>query len=372
MKQHLYVESLFDGNELHNHQKLTIEQGYIQSVTPADDSGVHFLSGLLVAGFIDIQINGGGGVLLNDATDFAAIKTIGEAHNQFGTTSWFPTLMTDDLNKMQLAADAVAETLQNNSTGVEGIHFEGPHISNLKNGVHEQSFIRPLTEAEFSLYTRDDLGQVLVTLDPDLVSDSDIRLLCEQGVIVCLGHSNARYERASSALAAGARGFTHLFNAMSALNSRAPGMVGAALNHADSFYGLILDGIHVHEAAANIAYKANPNMLLVTDAMPPVGSKKTEFRFFDETICVKDNRLVNAEGRLAGSLLNMNQALINCHRFLNQPLENSLNLSSQQAAKFLNREQDLGRIASGKKANLVLLDDQLKVQGCWIEGRKIR
>ncbi len=372
MKQQICVESLFNGVEIIKYQKLTIEQGVIQSITPFDSTAEKYLPGTLAAGFIDIQVNGGGGVLFNDATDISGITTIGEAHNLFGTTSWFPTLITDHINKMHRAADAVSDALKNNTTGVAGIHFEGPHISTLKNGVHEQSHIRPLSESEFSLYTREDIGQVIVTLDADRVSDRDIHRLSEQGVIVCQGHSNASYARASSALAAGARGFTHLFNAMSQLNAREPGMVGAALNHPESFYGIILDGIHVHEAAAKIAYEANPHLLLVTDAMPPVGSNQTEFHFFGEDIRVHNNRLINAEGRLAGSLLNMNQAVMNCSQWLNLSVEKSLNLSSLQVAKFINKVTELGTITPGKKANLVLLDDQLQVQRCWIEGRKIR
>jgi len=366
----LSVEKVLVDDRILKNQTVIIEDGTIQSIEDELDSNISFLKGTLVPGFIDIQVNGGGGCLFNDSPSLESIQTIAKAHQKFGTTGWLPTLITDSIEKMKLAADAVAVAKEQSSLGVLGIHFEGPHISSVKKGVHLNKYIRQLTSEEKEIYFRKDLGKVIVTLAPEKVAQEVISELVHNGVIVCLGHSNASFEQTQKALDAGASGFTHLFNAMSQFNSREPGMVGAALASREAYYGLILDGAHVHSESSKLALKMNSNMMLVTDAMPTVGSNENQFEYFGESINLKNNALLNSEGRLAGSNLNMAVALSNCISTMNLELKSAIQFSSFNAAKFLNSDSQYGSLAKGKVANMVLLDQENKVVSCWINGNK--
>jgi len=364
------VDALFDGERFRQYQTIYLDEGRITAIdnTP---SVLPTMPGMLVPGYIDTQVNGGGGKLFNHSPDVETLKVISRAHQHFGTTGWLPTLVTDSLEKMQQAADAVALARNDPSLGILGIHFEGPHLSVEKKGVHSESFIRNLSEAEKSIFARKDLGKVVVTLAPEMVSTDEIKSLVDLGVIVSLGHSNATVEQTNQALNAGAAGFTHLFNAMSPFTSRKPGMVGAALLDNDSFAGLILDGVHVHPESAKLAVKSKTNMMLVTDAMPPVGSDEDKFEFFGETIVKRGSQLVNNEGRLAGSLLDMGSAVKNAVELLDLELSTAINLASKNPARFLGLGAIYGSLKIGYKANMVLLNERQQVTKVWINGIKL-
>lgn len=371
----LNVEAALIGSRLKKNQSIKISNGYIESISDShsysdNHSAVKPLCGTLVPGFIDIQVNGGGGFLFNHSPDCETLLQIAKAHQCFGTTGWMPTLITDSVEKMEQAANAVSEAIQNQSSGIIGIHFEGPHISTEKKGIHKASFIRQLSEQEKYIYSRNDIGKVMITIAPEAVSPSLIKQLVDMGVVVCLGHSNATFEQTQKAIEAGASGFTHLFNAMSQFNSREPGMVGAALASSSSSYGLIMDKIHVHPCAALAAYKANPNMMLVTDAMPIVGCEDKEFDYFGETIFLKDNKLIDSEGRLAGSAINMHQAFLNAMDVLSISIEKATELATTNAARFLSLD-DQEEIAVGQKANFILLDQHNNISEVWCEGKTI-
>ena len=370
MKQFtLSVESLFDGDEISYQKTITVEGGIITSIEDNPNSTTECLSGMLVPGFIDIQVNGGGGLLFNQSPSAETIQTIGRAHQKFGTTGWLPTLVTDSLEQMQKAADAVTEVRAEEGSGVLGIHFEGPHLSTIKKGVHPENFIRSLSDAEHNIFTRSDLGQVVVTLAPENVTPKYISKLVKSGVIVCLGHSNASFEQTNAALEAGATGFTHLFNAMSAFTSREPGMVGAALL-SDRYCGIILDGIHVHPSTAKLAYRSHKEMILVTDAMPPVGVEQTSFEFFGQVVTRTNDTLTDSQGRLAGSVLTMQSAVNNSTEMLGIKHTEAINLASRNPAKFLGIESQYGSIRIGHKASMLLLDDSGSVSSSWIEGKQ--
>lgn len=366
----IHVESIVISDKILSHQSLVIKDGRIEQIHPVKCQNSPILAGTLIPGFIDLQVNGGNGCLFNNTPDLETIQSIGNAHHQFGTTGWLPTLVTDSIEKMALAADAVAMARKQNIAGILGVHFEGPCLSQQKKGIHPAKFIRQLNEQEEKIFTRQDLGQVVVTLAPESVTEEQITRLSEQGVHVSLGHSHASYDQTKQFIRAGASGFTHLFNAMSQLGSREPGMVGAALE-SDCYYGLILDGLHVHPKMANMALRLNKKMMLVTDAMPPVGSDQRSFEFFGELIKAQDDQLIDSQGRIAGSLLDMGTAVRNAISMLDLTLPEVVKLSSENSAKFLGVYQDYGSLEVGKKASMLLIDKNNQPNACWIDGKQV-
>lgn len=366
--QHISVAKLFDGQIWHSNITVVVEQGVIQAVEPATGA---VQSGCLVPGFIDVQVNGGGGALFNTDTSLAALRTMVKAHAQFGSTALLPTVITDSVAVMQQAADVIAAAIASQEPGVLGVHFEGPHLSVPKKGVHPEPHIRPLSDAELAIYRRTDLGIKLVTVAPENISPAQIKQLVAANVIVCLGHSNADAVTVQAALAAGATGFTHLYNAMSALTSREPGMVGVALADPDSWCGVILDGYHVHPLAVKLALAAKPKgkLLIVTDAMSPVGTNQTEFDFFEGKVIRDGNKLTNLNGNLAGSVLDMAAAVSYAINELGLDQAEAVRMASLYPAEFLGISAQRGQIQPGAKADLVLLNDAGIVQQCWLEGQ---
>ena len=366
----IYVSHCFDGKTLLQDVRLDWQQGRIVSL----QSGVKpeqqaQLQGLLCPGFIDIQVNGGGGVLFNQLPDVTALKTISKAHLGFGTTGMLPTVITDSLEVMQRAADAVAELLPEPLHTVLGIHFEGPHLSVERRGIHPAEQIRPLSDKEMQLMCRKDIGKVMVTLAPETVPVEQIRQLVAQGVMVSLGHSAATAEQALAAIEAGACCFTHLFNAMSPLTSREPGMVGAALASPQVYCGLILDHLHVHPLSARIAAlcKGEDKLILVTDAMAHTGSELQVLPYLQTEIRRDGLKLTLPEGTLAGSALDMNTALRHFCQDLALPLTAGLKALSTNPAALAGLD-DMGQLRSGAMANMLLLDNNLNMQRCWLQG----
>lgn len=366
--QQISVARLFDGQNWQQNVTLTIEADRIHSIQSADGA---VLQGTLVPGFIDVQVNGGGGALFNTNTSLEALRTMVKAHAQFGSTALLPTVITDSVAVMQQAADVIAQAIASKEPGILGVHFEGPHLSVPKKGVHPEPHIRPLSAAELAIYRRTDLGIKLVTVAPENIGPEQIKELVEANVIVCLGHSNADAVTVQAALAAGATGFTHLYNAMSPLTSREPGVVGAALADPHSWCGIILDGFHVHPLAVKVALAAKPKgkLLIVTDAMSPVGTSQTEFDFFDGKVIRNGNKLTNLNGNLAGSVLDMASAVSYAVKELGLDLSEAVRMASLYPAEFLSISTQRGQIKAGAKADLVLLSDEGLVQQCWLEGR---
>ena len=367
--QQLSVSRLFDGATWFDNVSVVIEHGFIQAITPATGP---VQQASLVPGFIDVQVNGGGGVLFNNSPTPQTLATMLQAHSQFGTTAMLPTVITDSIALMQRAADAVAVAIAAKQPGIIGVHFEGPHLSVPKKGVHPQQHIRQLSADELALYGRNDLGIKLVTVAPENVSPAQIRQLVGLNVIVCLGHSNADAATVQAALDAGATGFTHLYNAMSPLTSREPGMVGVALADPHSWCGVIFDGHHMHPLAAKVALAAKPagKLLLVTDAMSPVGTADTEFDLFDGKVSRHGDKLTDKEGRLAGSVLDMAGAVRYAIQSLDVAPDEALRMASLYPAQFLHTPH-LGRIAAGYQADMVLLDDSWLVLQSWIGGQQM-
>jgi N-acetylglucosamine-6-phosphate deacetylase len=326
---------------------------------------------LLLPGFIDTQVNGGAGLLFNDQPTAATIAAIGQAHRRFGTTGFLPTLISDELAATRAAINATREAIAAGSPGVLGIHIEGPFLSVARKGIHDASKLRRTDDTSFDLLTSLGVGRTLVTLAPEETSLATIARLVESGVVVSIGHSDAPYAMVRSALDQGASGFTHLFNAMSPLTSREPGVVGAALEDGAAWCGIIVDGVHVDPVVLKLALRLRPHerFNLITDAMPCVGTAETSFELQGKTITVRDGACFDADGTLAGSSLDMAGAVRNAVRLLGLDLADASRMASRNPAEFLGLDHELGRIARGCFADLVLLDDDLQVLETWIHGR---
>lgn len=359
---------------VHDRLSMGIEDARITAVEAyADDAAALDLEGgWLVPGFVDTQVNGGGDVLFNDSPDVATIARIGAAHVRYGTTAFLPTLISGTLDTIERGLDAVDAAIDQREPGVMGIHIEGPFLSVERKGIHDAGNFRPLDDAALALLTRPRRGVVVITLAPEHCPPDAIRALTRAGVIVSIGHSNASYEQTRAAIAAGARGITHLFNAMSGLHHREPGVVGAALEDRSLYCGLIADGAHVHPAALRIALAARPHdrFMLVTDAMPSVGGVRSEFILNGELIRVEDGVCLNAAGILAGCDLDMASAVRNMHG-LGLSVEEASAMASANPAAFLGLSDRIGRLAPGCNADFVWLDSHLQVRGTWIGGTRM-
>ena len=351
-----------------------IADGRIAALTPQDRlSGAivrHDLAGrLLLPGFIDTQVNGGGDVLFNDAPTVATIARIGAAHRRYGTTGFLPTLISDELSVVEAALAAVRDARSSGVPGVLGIHIEGPFLSHERHGIHDPVHFGPLDAAALALLCRDWGGPVVHTLAPEMVDSAAIRQLVSAGVIVAAGHTDATYAQMRAGFADGISGVTHLFNAMSPLVNRAPGVVGAALE-SDAWCGLIVDGLHVDPVVLRLGLKCHrrDRFMLVSDAMPCVGGNRRSFTLQGKTILVRDGACYDEAGTLAGTALDMASALRNSVRLLGLDLADASWMASGAPAAFLGLAQETGRIAPGLRADLVLLDNDLQVLETWIAG----
>ena len=329
---------------------------------------------LLLPGFIDSQVNGGGGVLFNDAPSVESIRAIGRAHRRFGTTGFLPTLISTDLDIMARAIAAVRGAIEAGVPGVLGIHIEGPYLSLARKGVHDPAKLRELDTSALGLLTSLRGGRTLVTLAPEVTTPQIIEKLVAAGVVVSAGHTNATYAEISTALRHGLTGFTHLFNAMSQLTGREPGAVGAALEDPASWCGIIVDGAHTDPVVLRIALRCKPHdrFMLVTDAMPSVGTNNDSFELQGRRITVSGTTCLDEDGRLAGSNIDMATCVRNATSMLGLSLPEAVRMASQGPAEFLGLAHDTGRIAPGLRADLVLADEGLNVLETWIAGRSSR
>ncbi len=353
-----------------------IENGRIGGVMRQDDlpAGVarHDLKGgLLLPGFIDTQVNGGGGVLFGDAPSVETLRVISAAHARFGTTGFLPTLISGDFSLIRAAITAVETAIAAGVPGVLGIHIEGPFLNPRRKGIHDAENFRALGAEAFELLTSVRHGKTLVTLAPEETTPQVIAALVKAGVIVSAGHTDATYGDIRAALAGGLTGFTHLFNAMSPLRAREPGTVGAALGDAESWCGIIVDGHHVDPATLRIALacKRLDRLMLVTDAMPSVGAAEKSFQLQGRTISVKNSVCTAPDGTLAGSDLDMASAVRNAMALMGVNLAEAVAMASRNPAAFLGLAGDVGSSRAGQRANFALVNDALEVLDVWIDGQ---
>jgi len=366
---------VFDGETIRKDVAVLVEGAHIAGIIAeaTRDDGIsrrRLDGGLLAPGFVDIQVNGGGGTLFNADPTPDGIARMAAAHRRFGTTGLLPTVITDRPEVLEQAIAAIRTARAAGVPGVLGIHIEGPFLDAPRRGAHDARYLRDITDADIAMLESADCGALVLTLAPNRVAPAIIARLARSGVLVSLGHSAATGEEARTALAAGARAFTHLFNAMSPLENRKPGMVGVALADRESYCGIIADGHHVDDIALKVAVAAKPRdrIMLVTDAMSSAAGGPDSFDLQGRRVTRVDGRLALADGTLAGSDLTMDAAVRHCVNRLDIGLEDALRMASLNPATFLGCGRDLGRIAPGYLASLVHLGDDLKVRRTWIDG----
>ncbi len=371
---------IFDGHRRYHDCALLIEDGIIRAIKSKHDIPKNYQQivvspGLICPGFVDLQVNGGGGILLNDSPTVETMQTICKAHLSFGTTSLLPTLITDGLDKTLAAINAAQESTNNEVSGFLGLHLEGPHLSQQRKGIHESSFIRTMERSDLQtlISAAKSLPSLLVTIAPENVTTEQIAELSKAGAIVSLGHTNADYTQSFAAVENGASCVTHLFNAMNPLTSREPGLVGAALQLGALSAGLIADGFHVDPTTIDIALRAKRGpgkIFLVTDAMSTIGSDISGLQLNNRWITRADGRLTSEDGTLAGADLDMISAVQFMINQVGVEVDEALRMASLYPAQVLKREHQIGQLVPGAQADFLHLDDKVSIIGVWQAGQK--
>nr|WP_106404929.1 N-acetylglucosamine-6-phosphate deacetylase [Agrobacterium bohemicum] len=372
---------IFDGFTWHDNSALLIDGGKVADILAMSELSpgteqINTDGAIIVPGFIDLQVNGGGGVMLNDDQSVEGIRQICAAHAKFGTTSLLPTLITDT---REITAAAIKAGLDAKVAGVPGflgLHLEGPHLSVARKGTHHPALIRPMDDADLqSLLTiGNSFDALMITVAPENTTKEQVRALADSGFIVSLGHTNASYETAKAYAEAGARAVTHLFNAMSPLENRTPGLVGAALNTGSLFAGIIADGFHVHPASMGAALRAKRGpgkIFLVTDAMSTIGTDLTGLTLNGRQIYRKDGRLTLSDGTLAGADIDMLSSVLFAHQILGLDFEEAVRMATLYPAEAAGVEHYKGQLKAGHDADFVILNDHYSVKGTWINGKPI-
>ena len=372
---------IFDGEEWIEGGALLINDGVVEGVVAAADVpfGVarHELDGgMLVPGFIDLQVNGGGGVLLNDDRSLSGLRTICGAHYQFGTTALLPTLITDTPEITAETVEAGKAALAEQVPGFIGLHLEGPHLSIARKGAHDPALIRPMNEEDLAslVAARQALPHLLSTVAAETVTPEQIARLAEAGVVVSIGHSDASMAQVAAAAEAGASMATHLFNAMSQIGNREPGVAGAVLALGKLSAGLIADGIHVHPETIGIALRAKTgpaNIFLVTDAMALTGSDLQSFTLNGRVIHRANGALRLEDGTLAGADLTMIDAIKYMRDVVGISLEEALRMATLYPARAIGAGHRHGFLGQGGVASFVHLSDELAVRSTWIDGASV-
>jgi N-acetylglucosamine-6-phosphate deacetylase len=372
--------SVFDGARLHADAALVVEDGRVAGIMPRDEAPpgdrVRLAGGVLAPGFVDLQVNGGGGILLNDRPDVEGIRTICEAHARLGTTALLPTLITDRPEVTRAAVEAGIAAAAAGVPGFLGLHLEGPHLDPRRKGAHDPALIRPMEAADLALLEEAArrLPVLIVTVAPESVGEDQIAALAAAGAVVSLGHSDTGAEGAARAFAAGARMATHLFNAMSQLGNREPGLVGAALDADGVSVGLIADGVHVAPVSIRVALAAKrgvDGIFLVTDAMAVAGTGMTEFALNGRRILRRDGRLTLEDGTLAGADIDFPGAIGVLVEQVGLTLPRALRMATAVPAACLGVGGRVGTLAAGAQADLVHLDGRLALAGVWRAGRPV-
>ena len=363
----LLPKQIFDGETLRAGWALQIEQGEVGQMVLADavpaGAEVRTLEHTIAPGFIDLQVNGGGGVLFNASPTADSIQAIAAAHRSFGTVGILPTVISDTPSTLDAAVDAALQAW--GREGVLGIHIEGPHLSLVRRGTHAAQHLRPMDQSTLNHVRRlrDVHMPVMITLAPEAVEDAQITALAEMGAVVSIGHSDATAERTREALKAGARAGTHLFNAMSPMLNRSPGVVGALIN-SEAYTGMIVDGEHVAEEMIALAIRARPlpdRMFLVSDSMPTIGGPD-HFNLYGHDVYLQDGKLINAEGSLAGAHLTQADGL---NRLINrigiEPAA-ALRMALTIPARLMGLDH-LARIEARGLDDIICLDDDFRFCG---------
>ena len=372
MRQTLSGARIFDGQRLLDGHSVVVNDCGIEAIIPASQTApdAEKVAGIIMPGFVDLQVNGGGGVMVDGRTDVESLRHICATHRLLGCAGILPTLITDTAQATAQVIEAGIAAARMNIPGFLGLHLEGPHLDPRRKGAHDPGLIRPMGDDDLArmIHAAQTLPVLLITLAPEAVTNDQIAALTKAGAIVSLGHSDCDFDVARAAQAAGATFTTHLFNAMSPLGHRQPGLVGAALT-GDGFIGLIADGIHVHPAAMKTALAARPlGVFLVTDCMAFAGTDLTEMPLNGRPMLRRDGRLTLSDGTLAGADLRMDRAIRTLVEQVGIPLDRALAMATSEPARAVGIGDRFGALAAGRRADMILLDDDLTLQGIWQDG----
>jgi N-acetylglucosamine-6-phosphate deacetylase len=358
--------NIHDGITLHKDHALVVgKDGGLRvaarQAVPAGCPAEDLKTGLIMPGFVDLQVNGGGGVMFNDDQSVVTLRTIAKAHATTGTLALLPTLITDTPARTSAAIDAVEQAIAEGVDGIAGIHLEGPHLSVARKGAHDPTLIRQMSDDDLALLLEaaDRLQNVMVTVAPENTSAAQITAMAEAGIVVSLGHTDADAATCHARFNAGARCVTHLFNAMSQMGNREPGLVGATLEREEIYAGLIADAVHVHPAMIRIALAAKPHsdrVFLVTDAMAAAGSDIQNFMLNGREVFRKDGRLTLEDETLAGADLSMPQALSVMVNTAHDAVTKAVARATSTPASLLRDATGLGRLDGAAKTALYFKD----------------
>ncbi|WP_083887090.1 N-acetylglucosamine-6-phosphate deacetylase [Nodosilinea nodulosa] len=355
--------TLYTGSQVLQNHALVVEAATIVDLVPMTElpSDLPRLDGhgwAAAPGFIDLQLNGCGGVMFNDAITAATLDTMHRTNLQSGTTSFLPTLITTSDEAMRDAIALIAEYRHCYPQRVLGVHLEGPYLNPKRGGIHNRAAIRPARGSMISHLSKAGPEVVkLVTLAPEMVAVNHIQQLAQAGILVAAGHTDASFEEALAGFTAGVGMVTHLFNAMSPWQGRSPGMVGAVFSQPDIYAGIIVDGHHVHYGSVGLAQKIKQDrLILVSDATPPVGTTLESFVIGGQQVFYRDGKCVNADGTLGGAALTLIEAVGNCVRQVNIPLAEALRMATRYPARAIGVDRYLGLLAAGYQANITLFD----------------
>ena len=378
MKQALIGAQLFSGKEFFDNRALLIDGENIIDVINEHDIPNNFEiqklnGGILSPGFIDLQVNGGGGKLFNNSPDKESLNAIIEAHQHFGTTSIMPTVISDSLNVLKRCATTISEEIESNKS-LLGVHIEGPFFNVKYRGVHQKQYINTINSDYLNLFESLQDFPVMLTLAPECISTKQLKHLKSLGFKILAGHTDASYDQLEEAIKYGLDGFTHLFNAMGQISAREPGVVGSALTFDNVTASIIVDLHHVHPSLIQMAYKQKPQgkLFFVSDSMAPIHHGEPSFELYDEVVSESNGRIINSEGKLAGSSITQIDAIKNAYQSCNIPLNEALAMASRYPAEYLGVANYLGSLKSGYRADLTHFSLDFQVQNVWVAGKQLR
>jgi N-acetylglucosamine-6-phosphate deacetylase len=378
MKQALIGAQLFSGKEFFDNRALLIDGENIIDVINEHDIPNNFEiqklnGGILSPGFIDLQVNGGGGKLFNNSPDKESLNAIIEAHQHFGTTSIMPTVISDSLNVLKRCATTISEEIESNKS-LLGVHIEGPFFNVKYRGVHQKQYINTINSDYLNLFESLQDFPVMLTLAPECISTKQLKHLKSLGFKILAGHTDASYDQLEEAIKYGLDGFTHLFNAMGQISAREPGVVGSALTFDNATASIIVDLHHVHPSLIQMAYKQKPQgkLFFVSDSMATIHHGEPSFELYDEVVSESNGRIINSEGKLAGSSITQIDAIKNAYQSCNIPLNDAIAMVTRYPAEYLGVANYLGSLKSGYRADLTHFDLDFQVHNVWVAGKQLK
>ena len=378
MKQAITGSKLFNGIDFIEHKALLIDDQHIAGIVNEDAIPTDFQvkkidGGILSPGFIDLQVNGGGGKLFNNSPDKESLNTIISAHQYFGTTSIMPTVISDSLNILQKCTDTISNEINNNHS-LLGIHIEGPFFNVKYRGVHQKQYINTINASYLNLFETLDKFPVMLTLAPECISIKQLKHLNSLGFKILAGHTDANYDQLEEAVKYGLDGFTHLFNAMGQISAREPGVVGSAFDFDETSASIIVDLHHVHPSLINLSFKQKPKgkLFFVSDSMATINHGEPSFELYDEVVSESNGRIINSEGKLAGSSITQIDAIKNAYQKCSIPLESAISMATLYPAEYLGVSDYIGQLKKGYRADLAHFDSNFHVQNVWLAGKQIK